>query len=70
MSIYPNLNNRLCLYNISYAYLASILHIDEDAVSLKMQGDIPWKLYEAVHICRLLEVQDIKHLFLRLDTNT
>lgn len=70
MSIYPNLSNRLRLFGISYASLTSILNITEDQLSLKLQGLLPWKLWEVVQICRLLEMSDVKYLFYQLDSNT
>lgn len=69
VSVYPNLSDRLHSYNVSYDNLARILNMSESLLSLKMQGLSPWKLWEVVQICILLETPDVNILFL-LDSNT
>ena len=69
-SVYPNLSNRLTICDVTYASLALSLNISENAVSLKMSGELPWKLPEVVRICELLRTSDANFLFLQLDSKS
>ena len=50
--------------------LATALNITEDSVRSKFRGESPWMLSEALSICKILNYDDIKLLFLQLDNNS
>lgn len=68
--IYPNLCQELNKAKVSVAYLARFLNISEESICDKLSGTVPWSLFEAVNICRLLKISDAKYLFLQLDDNS
>ena len=68
MISFPNLTERLKLCNISQDELAVSLNLSQDVLELKMRGIIPWKLVDAIKICHLLHTDDVKNLFVQLDS--
>jgi DNA-binding Xre family transcriptional regulator len=68
--IYPNLNAKLIERGLSLKDLSDILGVNEAVIEKKMQGQLPWKLAEAVKICVYLKFPDANFLFVQLDTNT
>lgn len=68
--MYPILRRELDRFDISISYLAEALNITEDSVRSKLRGESPWMLYEALNICKMLNYDDIKLLFLQLDNNS
>lgn len=68
--IYPILCQEIERIGITVSYLATALNITEDSVHSKLRGESPWMLSEALSICKLLNYDDIKLLFLQLDNNS
>lgn len=68
--MYPILRRELDRFDISISYLAEALNITEDSVRSKLRGESPWMLSEALNICKMLNYDDIKLLFLQLDNNS
>lgn len=68
-SVYPNLCRELDKISFSEDCLATELNIPTDSVISKLRGESPWLLSEAISICSLLNISDVKFLFLRLDNN-
>ena len=69
-AIYPILCRELDRVGITLSYLATTLNITEDSVRSKLRGESPWMLSEALSICKILNCDDIKLLFLQLDNNS
>ena len=69
-AIYPILCRELDRIGITLSYLAMALNITEDSVRSKLRGESPWMLSEALSICKILNYDDIKLLFLQLDNNS
>ena len=69
-STYPILCRELDKIGINVSYLAVALNITEDSVRSKLRGESPWMLSEALSICKILNFDDIKLLFLQLDNNS
>ena len=63
-STFPILCNELNKANVSVAQLAETLNTTETVVRNKLRGIEPWKLHDAVAICRLLNISNAKFLFL------
>ena len=68
--IYPILCQELDRIGITVSYLATALNTTEDSVRSKLRGESPWMLSEALSICKILDFNDIKLLFLQLDNNS
>lgn len=64
-SVFPILCSELTKANVSVEQLAEVLNITETVARNKLQGLEPWKLYDAIVICRLLNRSDTDYLFLQ-----
>ena len=64
-SAFPILCSELNKANISIARLAEALNTTETVARNKLQGVEPWKLYDAIVICQLLNISNVNFLFLQ-----
>lgn len=68
--IYPILCREIDRTGTPLSCLATALDITEDSVRSKLRGESPLMLSEALSICKILNYDDIKLLFLQLDNNS
>lgn len=68
--IYPNLCQMLKERGITTSSLAEILNESEYSVDLKLRGELPWLLSDAVRICCLLNTSDVNFLFCPENNNS
>lgn len=69
-SIYPNLCKMLKERNITISNLAELLGESKCGVELKLCGELPWLLSDAVRICCILNTSDVNFLFCTENNNS
>ena len=64
-SLYPNLDAAMAAQKVTARDLGKAIGCSEEIVHLKLRGVREWSLLEAVTICRYLQYNDLKKLFLQ-----
>ena len=61
--VYPNLADRMDTLQVTSGDIAFELNMSESKLLSKMKGVTSWTLTEAVAVCCLLKMSDVRHLF-------
>lgn len=68
-SIFTKLSGELDRCGITTDILAEKLNTSKHIINQKLKGELPWELWEALVICKLLGTSDIESLFVQFDNN-